>query len=287
MENLGINTIANSILMRRSSGSFEGTFVIVEGRSDKLVYEELFDEVNYTFIVSEGKEKAIEIIEILDKANDFRGALAIIDADFSKLEGQATSSLNIILTDEHDLETMLIKSPAFDKLIKELGSENKIRQFNQDIREFLISEGKKLGCLRWLSLKENLCLKFEDLSFNKFIDKESLKIDSKKLVTTVKNHSQKPGLSESDILNSLEGLRDNAHDPWQVCCGHDLICIISIGLTKAWGTKNPNEVQLELLERELRLAYEKSYFLNTQLYLLLQEWEKNNIPYKILLPIMV
>jgi len=287
MENLGINTIANSILMRRSSGSFKGTFVIVEGRSDKLVYEELFDEVNYTFIVSEGKEKAIEIIEILDKANDFRGALAIIDADFSKLEGQATSSLNIILTDEHDLETMLIKSPAFDKLIKELGSENKIRQFNQDIREFLISEGKKLGCLRWLSIKEDLCLRFEDLSFNKFIDKESLKIDSKKLVTTVKNHSQKPGLSELDILNSLDGLIDNAPDPWQVCCGHDLICIISIGLTKAWGTKNPNEVQIELLQRELRLAYEKSYFLNTQLYLLLQEWEKNNIPYKILLPIMV
>ena len=287
MENLGINTIANSILMRRSSGSFEGTFVIVEGRSDKLVYEELFDEVNYTFIVSEGKEKAIEIIEILDKANDFRGALAIIDADFSKLEGQATSSLNIILTDEHDLETMLIKSPAFDKLIKELGSENKIRQFNQDIREFLISEGKKLGCLRWLSLKENLCLKFEDLSFNKFIDKESLKIDSEKLVTTVKNHSQKLGLPESDILNSLEGLRDNAHDPWQVCCGHDLICIISIGLTKAWGTKKQDEVKPELLERELRLAYEKSYFLNTQLYLLLQEWEENNIPYKILLQIMV
>jgi hypothetical protein len=191
------------------------------------------------------------------------------------------------LNDEHDLETMLIKSDAFYKLMKELGSEDKIRQFNRDIREFLISEGKKLGYLRWLSLKENLCLKFEDLSFNKFIDKESLKIDSEKLVTTVKNHSQKLGVSELDILNSLEGLRDNSHDPWQVCCGHDLICIISIGLTKAWGTKKQDEVKPELLERELRLAYEKSYFLNTGLYLLLQEWEKNNIAYKILLPIMV
>ena len=286
MENLDGNTIANLIRMRRSSGSFEGTFVIVEGRSDKLVYEELFDKGNCTFIVSQGKENAIGAIEILDEDN-FQGALAIIDADFSRLEGQAISSLNIILTDEHDLETMLIKSPAFDKLIKELGSEDKIRQFNQNIREFLILEGKKLGYLRWLSLKKDLCLKFEDLSFKKFVDTVSLKIDDKKLVTTVKNHSQKQELSELDILNSLEGLRDNAHDPWQVCCGHDLIGIISIGLTKAWGTKNTHEVQLELLQRELRLAYEKSYFLNTQLYLSLQEWEKNNISYKILLPIMV
>ena len=278
--------IATEIRMRRTSESFEGTFVIVEGRSDKLIYEELFDEANCTFIVSNGKEKAMGAIEILDEDN-FQGALAIIDADFSRLEGQAISSLNIILTDEHDLETMLIKSPAFDKLIKELGSENKIEQFNQDIREFLLSEGKKLGYLRWLSLKKDLCLKFEDLSFKKFVDTVSLKIDDKKLVTTVKNHSQKQELSELDILNSLEGLRDNAHDPWQVCCGHDLIGIISIGLTKAWGTKNTHEVQLELLQRELRLAYEKSYFLNTQLYLSLQEWEKNNISYKILLPIMV
>jgi hypothetical protein len=278
--------IATEIRMRRTSESFEGTFVIVEGRSDKLIYEELFDEANCTFIVSNGKEKAMGAIEILDEDN-FQGALAIIDADFSRLEGQAISSLNIILTDEHDLETMLIKSPAFDKLIKELGSEDKIRQFNQNIREFLILEGKKLGYLKWLSLKKDLCLKFEDLSFNKFVDTVSLKIDDKKLVTTVKNHSQKQELSELDILNSLEGLRDNAHDPWQVCCGHDLIGIISIGLTKAWGTKNTHEVQLELLQRELRLAYEKSYFLNTQLYLSLQEWEKNNISYKILLPIMV
>jgi hypothetical protein len=40
MENRDID-IANEIRMRRTSGSFEGTFVIVEGRSDKLIYEEL------------------------------------------------------------------------------------------------------------------------------------------------------------------------------------------------------------------------------------------------------
>jgi Protein of unknown function (DUF4435) len=45
----------------------------------------------------------------------FQGVLAIVDADFDRLVPPTYQSLNLLLTDAHDLETMLIQSPALEK----------------------------------------------------------------------------------------------------------------------------------------------------------------------------
>lgn len=131
-------------------------------------------------------------------------------------------------------------------------------------------------------MKENLSLKFEDLSFSKFIDKSTLFIDTATLIKVVKGHSQKLGLRDQDIQRGIETLEKTTHDPWQLCCGHDIICILSIGLSKVWGSWNTNEVKPDTLGRELRLAYEDSYFRSTQLYQSIQQWEINNKPYQVL-----
>ncbi|MEQ8970623.1 MAG: DUF4435 domain-containing protein [Coleofasciculus sp. C1-SOL-03] len=271
--------IANQIRMRRSS--HEGSFLIVEGRNDKLVYERFIDRTNCEFSIASGKENAVAAIKILEQDN-FAGVLAIVDADFCRLEGTLPSSSNLLLTDEHDLEMMLFKSSASDKILSERGSEDKINKFGQDIRLTLLESGKRIGYLRWVSLKDNLFLKFEELSFSKFIDKATLVIDTGKLIKAVKDHSQKLALREQDIQKSIETLEKTARDPWQLCCGHDIICILSIGLSKVWGSWKTNEIRPDILERELRLAYEESYFRNTQLYQLIQQWEINNKPYQVL-----
>jgi hypothetical protein len=273
--------IANQVRMRRSS--HKGSFLIVEGRSDKLVYERFIDRTNCEFSIASGKENAVSAIRILEQDN-FAGVLAIIDADFCRLEGNLHSSSNLLLTDDHDLEMMLLKSLALEKVISERGSEDKINKFGQNIRLTLLESGKRIGYLRWVSLKDNLFLKFEELSFSKFIDKATLVIDTGKLIKAVKDHSQKLALREQDIQKSIETLEETARDPWQLCCGHDIICILSIGLSKVWGSWKTNEIRPDILERELRLAYEDSYFRSTQLYQLIQQWEINNKPYQVLSP---
>ena len=67
------------------------------------------------------KQCAIEILEILEKSN-FQRVLAIVDADFDRLENLANKRPNLLPTDTHDLETMLIKSPALEKVVAEFGS---------------------------------------------------------------------------------------------------------------------------------------------------------------------
>lgn len=271
--------IANSIRLLR--GDHEGVFLIVEGPSDKLIYERLVNKQEVRVTIASGKNNAIKALSILEKEDNFRRVVAVIDADFSRIEQQIPDSNNLFLTDEHDLEMMLIKSAAFDKLLKERGSEEKIAAFSKDIRETLLKLVQQIGKLRLLSLRNELNLKFEGLNFSKFIDKKKLSINIDKLIISIKNHSQKLSLDEQQIKQDLSVISDENHDPWQLCCGHDFISILAIALWKVLGTWNANDVKKEDLERELRLAYELSYFYQTQIYQLMVNWQSNHHPYKI------
>jgi 5S rRNA maturation endonuclease (ribonuclease M5) len=270
------DSIANRIRLLR--GDHEGVFLIVEGHSDKLIYERLVNKQEVRVTIASGKNNAIKALSILEKEDNFRRVVAVIDADFSRIEQQIPDSNNLFLTDEHDLEMMLIKSAAFDKLLKERGSEEKIKAFTEDIRETLLKLGQEIGKLRWLSLRNKLDLKFEGLNFSKFIDKEKLSINIDELIISIKNHSQKLSLYEQQIKQDLSVISDENHDPWQLCCGHDFIGILAIALCKVLGTWNANDVKTEVLERELRLAYELSYFYQTQIYQLMVNWQSNHHP---------
>ncbi|MTJ55538.1 DUF4435 domain-containing protein [Anabaena sp. UHCC 0253] len=141
-EFLTVDRVANQIRLRRST--YAGTFLLVEGSSDKTFYERFVDKLGCELVITAGKpsskQRAINILEILEKSN-FQGVLAIVDADFDRQQNTPVTSPNLLLTDTHDLETMLIQSPALEKVVSEFGSEEKITQLNRNIREVLTSVG--------------------------------------------------------------------------------------------------------------------------------------------------
>lgn len=273
---------ANAIRLRRSA--FKGTFLLVEGSSDKVFYQRFVDSNKCELISVSGKPssklRVIKVLEILEISN-FAGIMAIIDADFDYLENSLRNNPNLFYTDTHDLETTLIKSPALDKVISEFGSERKISKFNQDIRTVLLDAGILIGYLRWISQTDGLGLKFSNIIFSKFINEKTLQIDKLKLIKEVKNKSQAFILTDENLNQRLIDKQNNSHDPWQVCCGHDLVEILSIGLRKAIGSNKVSDVEPESLERNLRLAYEQVYFTDTQLYLSIQNWENKNQSFKV------
>ena len=275
--------VANTIRMARAQ--FVGSFLIVEGDTDARLYKRFVDSDKCKVIPAHGKDNAIAALSTLDQ-DHFAGALAIVDADFAVLDGQLPSSQHLLLTDAHDHETMILKSPALEKILIEFGSEEKLTKFTnqtgKDIRKPLLESAVPVGYLRWVSLKDDLSLKFEELEFTKFINRENLNIDVSKLIITVKNKSQRPDLAENSLKERIRQLKNVSHDPWHICCGHDLIEILSIGFCKAIGSCNTNDVRQEVLERSLRLAFESAHFNQTQLYLSILNWEKANEPYLIL-----
>ncbi len=205
---------------------------MVEGDADNKFYALFVDKKKCEIIVAFNKSLVIQVISILE-GEAFPGVLAIVDADFDVLEKKLPASPNILLTDTHDLETTLIRSPALEKVLGEFGSEEKILQVmlqtGKDIRTILLECGTPIGYLRWVPLRENLSLVFEDLAFSKFISKDAFTVDGQELIQAVKNKSRRSDILEAHLKASIQALQDDSHDPWQVCCGYDLIYIFYPG----------------------------------------------------------
>lgn len=268
--------IANKIRLRREVSS--STFLLVEGSSDKVFYERFVDNAACELEIAVGKLRVINVLEILDKSN-FCGVLGIVDADFDRLESLSHNSPNLLLTDTHDLETMLINSPALDKVLREFGSEDKISKFGTDVRTALVEAGMLIGYLRWISQRDRLNLTFSGIKYSKFIKEQNLQLDELGLIQEVKNKSQ-ASFDNKEIQQRIAEQKNDCHDCWQVCCGHDLVEILSLGLRKAIGTMKPSDIEPDNLERSLRLAYEDVYFRQTQLYHNICKWERENAPFQ-------
>lgn len=91
---------ANSIRMQRTS--FKGTFIIVEGDSDRNIYGCFFNTSLARLIPSDGKPNALKAISILERDN-FEGVVCLVDADFDRILQTLSSSPNIIYKELHDL----------------------------------------------------------------------------------------------------------------------------------------------------------------------------------------
>lgn len=259
---------------------------MVEGGSDKVFYERFTEKLACELVTVSGKPssklRVIGVLKILEQESNLKGVLAIVDADFDRLATPSYRSSNLLYTDAHDLETMLINSPAFDKVLSEFGSKEKILQFNRDIRLALLESSISVGYLLWISQDDELNLTFEGISFSKFVDEQNLQVDELKLIREVKNKSQAFTLKDEDLQLRLKNQKNDSHDPWQVCCGHDLVEVLSLSLRKTIGSNKASDVDPDRLERYLRLAYEEVYFRNTQLYSSIRNWEDNNQPFKVL-----
>ncbi len=287
------DSIANSLIAkRRYPGNYFLSFLLVEGETDKKLFEGFIEPTKCYISIAYGKEKAIEIVSILERSN-FSGVLAIVDADFDILEAKYSNLLNLIFTDTHDIEIMMIEAPSFEKFLREYGSEEKIsnftRKFGHDIRSLIVERTLPIGYLRWISLRENLSFDFQKLEFGKFVNKDTLEVDVQKLIGILQARLRASGevskrhiCTDKAIQEKIEQLASASHHHSQVCCGHDVVSLLSIGLRKALGSHNANSMDADHIEASLRLAFEQIHFEKTQLYSSIRDWEEANEPFSIL-----
>ena len=270
---------ANDIRLRRQN--HPGPFLVVEGRDDRLFMERYTCTEKCKIVVAQGKRDVCGVIEILDK-NDFDGVLGLIDADFDRIEDTQNRGRNILMHEYHDLETMLICSPALDHILVELGSRNKIEDFGASVLEALVSRGLPLGYLRLYSRENALDLKFNGLNYGTWIDPTSFEASTARLITEVKNKSQRPDLSSSQLEDAIRELEGANHDPLEICNGTDLVEILSLGLRRRLGDQNASAVTAEALRRALRLAYSDQNFRTSALGVDIQHWETQALGFQVL-----
>ena len=275
------NDIANKIRMMQTQ--YFGSFLIVEGPTDERFFSVFVNADHCRIVPANGKEQAIITLNILEKAKS-KGVLCIVDADFWHVESVKPYSQNLYVTDTHDLETLILASPAFDKLVSELMTESKQKIYKKKLLGLLLKSGVVIGYLRWLSSKSrlNLNLKFKGISCEQFIDKKTLSISVRRLIREVKKNSAKPQISEKKLRKGIVKIGRGKHDPWLICSGHDLIEILVIGFHHIFGARRAKTLDSDQVEAFLRMSYDSRYFQSTKIYASIKDWEKQNKPFVIL-----
>ncbi|MCP4107590.1 MAG: DUF4435 domain-containing protein [Desulfobacteraceae bacterium] len=283
--------IANAIMQDKT---YKGCYLIVEGNNDYLCYKKFINTGQCIIKIAYGNPNVIEVVSVLESRN-YLHMSGIIDADLRRLTNNLPVSNNILLTDSHDLETMLIQSPAFEHVIESYCSKGKYEAFLENkgdkLRNLFLQIAKPIAYFRWVVEIHNYQLRFKphnpngkQLQYVKFIEKNDITfLGYDKLITVVKNYSGNLTIQNEDILLEIKQKEnEDTHDLWQLCNGHDFTNIIAVALLKALASSNAKAVDYRDIERNLVLAYDSSYFKKTLLYSSIRVWEKDHKPHRIL-----
>ena len=279
-ELLNADSYANTVRMLRTA--FNGPICVFEGSSDRNVYIAMFD-MQHVRNLCVGPLVAAVVRRLNVTATP--GVIGIMDADFCRLGENCPTEENLFLTDDHDLEVGLIFSGAFCRVVRELGSEDKLQRAMGNggfsvLQNALLKASTQIGSLRWLNKTESLSLDFDGVDFSKFIDEDGLIEDPKRMCTLVCQRSKKHVFIES-ALQGMTAIVAKTPAPRQLCCGHDMVEVLRIALRKCWGTRNASDVSEERLSRMLRLAYSSVDFARTALYQALKDWGERHPDFKL------
>lgn len=272
--------IANQVLMLKSRYK-NCAFVIVEGRTDSFGYRWLIDNDQSKLVIAHSKSNVIECVKILENKR-IEGILGIVDSDFWNLE-KISIPTNILNTDTHDIETMVFKSPAIEKVLHFYGDYEKVINVGniEQIRLLLLQAALPLGYLRWLSYKKNLNLNFKKLDLLEFINKDTLQVDISKLIRSIVANTKNCIISQENLLLLYGRCRKDISDLLQLCNGHDLVGILAIALSSVLGLFEMPASRASV-SKWLLLAYEGIFFIETNLYVLIINWEKEHSKFRIL-----
>jgi hypothetical protein len=275
--------IANAIMQ---DSSFKGHYLIVEGIKDVKFYQKYIDTNSFRIREAFGNEKVKLVLKILNERG-FNNRIGIIDSDFNAILNLNEEVDGLYITDDHDVEIMIIKTKALEDVIHLFCSKAKVEAFEKTkgkpIREILFDLGKEVGYLKLANRVHDLGLVFKpstsegnQIRYRDFIDDETLAfIGSDKMIETVMNYTRAKSAKmkpREEIKDKLEEVAKVTYDQYHLVNGHDLTNILYLLMKKTFRSKNKMLTDYNAVEDSLILAYDYSDFKQTNLFKTLSDW---------------
>jgi hypothetical protein len=262
--------------------------VLVEGEDDSSFFDHL--EISGCCTSCDGKAGVLRVRELLTDRK-IAGVIAIVDADYATLDGAAPAG--IMVTDTHDIETLILSSPALRKVVREClrgEAAANVDSLVAELGEALLDAGEPFGCLRWASARGDLGLDFQDLDPCEFLDSDTLSVQVEAVIRWLRDPIRGPvALTDHELSQRVRALRAKGRDRWLVCQGHDLVkllpSLLAALLERRGESLSAQRARYRTpasIEKDLRLSYEPRFFRKTKLYGTLREWEARNPKYAVL-----
>ena len=259
-EDLTADALAAEVLFLRAQAP-NSAIVLLEGDSDIRLFEHLLNVDISNLVNCFGKNNVLLTIDLVDQSK-IRGVLAIVDADFSRILNIAYSSPNVVLSDFHDFEMVLLNSKALERLLIEDGSREKILELQSrtTVRKLLTEACLPLGSLRLYSQQTNANLKFKGLRYRQF--GRRLKINLDQSIKEVFDNTQiYTGHEKAKAF--IENFPFSSVDPNQLVCGHDMMAALGTALQSLIGSRKAVHCSVQELESKLRLGFSLEDFSST------------------------
>ena len=210
-----------------------GAFLVVEGVTDMRFWRPR-KWAECELVDGEGKKNVIGGVKRLN-AESFGGVLGIVDDDCDSLMNGDIGTRNIVRTDVHDLECLLCRSSALEKVLAEYGDESKIRRFETnagvDVRSALLERALVFGRLRFAALRNGLDIDHSRIRVPRFVDAATWTVDGEGLIRAVVKDGSP---CDEDVVGRCIAQLPVV-DPWRVVRGHDMVSILRIGLGRILG----------------------------------------------------
>jgi len=253
-------------LSLRSSSGRDKIWILVEGIDDEKIYSKVFRKDNVKIKEVPGSCTMIDTV-VPELRKETQQVIGIKDADFVWLNGNTVSSHHaVFITDQHDLEMMMMKS---DRVLNNISTEYPTSDNILDIRTKILSQASFIGYIRWYNDTNQLQIRFEGIGFGSYYDGSS-NFDKEKCVTDLNLRSSNKirVFTNDDIATFIEG--KSGIDLFQLCNGHDTSALFALHLTKR--TDLSQSISYKDFQKCLRLSYQKEDFEQTNLYASIKIW---------------
>ena len=263
--------------LRMNRMSHDGAFLLLEGKDDVRFWQSRRHS-NCELVDGEGKLNVVGAVRRIDTAR-IPGALGIVDSDYELPTSPRAESDNLLYTDAHDLECLLCRSSALDKVLAEHGDAAKIRRFEHDagidVRTALLERALAFGRLRWAA-RARPAIELRGMAVPWFVDEDTWTVDGEErlICGTVSDAD-----ARAAVRMRLAQLPDA--DPWYVAHGHDMVEILRTGLRRVLGDL-PSGTKAKAIAGLLRAGMSPEALRKTGLGAGVHSWQAANRPYSVL-----
>lgn len=272
--------IADTLLFDRDQANGR-TILYVEGDDDEFVYKQFICESRCKIVVQDGDNRLENAIEIHNQENR-KGYLAIKDNHFDVLL-ERTMPQNILTTDGHDLEVMILRSKAFELVIdvrlRGIEREERVTDFKSAIRDRLFRLGSIIGYFRLKSCCNQWKVKIKAFQFLSHLTSDC----ELSFVNAVKVFSRSYPKIDISHFDEEEFEKLYSSHRHHLCRGHDMIFILG----QIFKRMTKKYLQQECnpggdLDDRLMIAFNESHFRTTQLYKKLCSWDSENCKHQVM-----
>jgi uncharacterized protein DUF4435 len=279
----GQDLLAELVLVR---ASFKGTLLLLEGGHDCITLDRHVDLKQCKTIPSGGKQPLLEAL-VGAHARGMKGVLGVVDADYWHVDGGVPRNANLIVLPVHDLEILLLGTHALEDVLTTHGSDSKINRLLSNtraasVRDLLLNRAALMGGIRRFSHLKKLGLRFDGVNMTRYVDRRSLHVDEGRLVQRILQNTANPKVSLNQVLVGSKRHQPALAAARQICNGHDIVEILSVGLRRSLGSCDAKTASVDNVSKLLRLSFDSRYLKACGLESAFRSWEGRNQGYRVL-----